>query len=86
MKTKMILMAIFVITFSSLVFGFNEEAIAVRALPVDENSTVCPYLGIPECPIASDYSGSKTEYINGKDCPLSGTAECPLIPDCCKNK
>jgi hypothetical protein len=79
----------FLLAFSSLVFAFNSQAIAARALKVDQNSVVCPYLGTLDCPLTSDYLGnasSKPENVNLNDCPLSGTPECLLIQDCCKNK
>lgn len=89
MKAKISLAALFLFSLSSLMFNFNEEDIAVKALPGDENSIECPYLGTPECPLTSDYSGnasSKPESTDLNDCPLAGTPDCPLLPDCCKNK
>jgi len=89
MKLKISLLALFLVSLSSLMFGFHEQAIAARALPLNKNSVVCPYLGTPECPLTYDYSGnasSKPESADLNDCPLAGTPECPLLPDCCKNK
>ena len=88
MKVKISLIALFLVCFSSIMYS-NEEAIAARALSVNENSVVCPYLGTPECPLTFDYSGnasSKPESADLNGCPLAGTPECPLLPDCCKNK